>query len=114
MEERLYQMKADFLKALAHPSRIRILEHLRAEERCVCRFIEDLDLEQSNVSQHLAVLKKQEIVSSRKEGTNVIYKVNHPEIFAILDMINEVLYTQVNSAMNILKTSKKTERGSGE
>jgi ArsR family transcriptional regulator len=106
MEERLFQMKADFLKALAHPTRIRILEHLRAEERCVCRFIEDLDMEQSNVSQHLAVLKKQELVSSRKEGTNVIYKVDHPEVYAILDMINEVLYTQVNSTMKLLKTQK--------
>ncbi len=110
MEERLYQMKADFLKALAHPSRMRILEHMRAEERCVCRFIEDLDLEQSNVSQHLAVLKKQDIVTSRKDGMNVIYKVNHPEIFEILDMINLVLYSQVNSTMDVMKTISNPER----
>lgn len=109
MEERLYQMKADFLKALAHPSRIRILEHLRTQERCVCRFTEDLDLEQSNVSQHLAVLKKQEIVSSRKEGMNMIYRVNHPEVFRILDMIDEVLYSQVHSAMDLLKPARKSD-----
>ena len=107
MEERLFQMKADFLKALAHPSRIRILEHMREQERCVCRFSEDLELEQSNVSQHLAILKKQELVVSRKEGMNVIYKINHPEVFAILDMINVILYAQVNSTMDLIKNFNK-------
>ncbi|KKM09255.1 ArsR family transcriptional regulator [Clostridiales bacterium PH28_bin88] len=102
MDERLLQMEADFLKALAHPTRIRILESLRTGEKCVCEFTEDLDLEQSNTSQHLAVLRRQDIVSCRKEGLKVIYQVNYPEIFQLLDLVKHLLYAQVKVTMDSL------------
>ncbi len=80
---RLYQMKSDFLKALAHPTRLRILKQLHHGERCVCEFITDLELEQSNISQHLAVLRNQDVVSFYKDGLWVIYRVKHPEVSSI-------------------------------
>lgn len=105
MNERLFSMEAEFLKALAHPTRVRILEHLRDGEKCVCEFTEDLDMEQSNTSQHLAVLRRQDIVSFRREGLKVIYRVNYPEVFAILDMVTDVLISQVNASMAMLQKS---------
>ncbi len=102
LDERLFSMEADFFKALAHPTRIRILKHLRDSERCVCEFTEDLDMEQSNTSQHLAILRKQDIVSYRKEGLKVIYKVNYPQVFAVLDLIEDILIAQVNETLNLL------------
>lgn len=111
MDERLFSMEADFLKALGHPTRLRILEHLRAGEKCVCEFTEDLDMEQSNTSQHLAVLRKQGILSFRKEGLKVIYKVNHPEVFTILDLVKDVLVSQVNASMAMLKKSTREKGG---
>lgn len=111
MDERLFSMEADFLKALAHPTRVRILEHLREGEKCVCEFTEDLDMEQSNTSQHLAVLRKQGIVSFRKEGLKVIYKVNYPEVFTILDLVKDILVSQVNASMAMLKKSIREKGG---
>jgi ArsR family transcriptional regulator len=104
-------MEAEFFKALAHPTRVRILKHLKEGPRCVCEFTEDLDVEQSNISQHLAILRKQEIVSFRKEGLKVIYRVNYPQIFEILDMVEEILISQVNETLLMLK---KRQKGGGE
>ena len=107
MHERLLSMEAEFIKALSHPTRIKILKHLRDGEKCVCEFTEDLDMEQSNTSQHLSVLRKQGVVSYRKEGLKVMYKVNYPQVFKILDMVEEILVSQVNETLGFLKKQKK-------
>lgn len=112
MDERLFAMEAEFFKALAHPTRVRILKHLRDTERCVCEFTEDLDIEQSNMSQHLAILRKQGIVSFRKDGLKVIYKVIFPQIFEILDLVEEIIVSQVNETLELL--NKRAKRKGGE
>lgn len=103
MKDRIYMLEADFLKALAHPTRVRILEQLRDIEKCVCEFTEDLDLEQANTSQHLAVLRKQDIVSYRKDGLKMMYKVKYPEVFDILDIVKKILVNQVEATASLLK-----------
>lgn len=111
MDERLFSMESDFFKALAHPARVRILKHLRDGEKCVCEFTEDLDMEQSNTSQHLSVLRKQGIVSFRKEGLKVIYKVNYPQVFKMLDFVEEILVSQVNETLGLLNKNRKSKGG---
>lgn len=111
MDERLFSMESEFFKALAHPTRVRILKHLRDGEKCVCEFTEDLDVEQSNTSQHLSVLRKQGIVSFRKEGLKVIYKANYPQVFQILDLIEEILVSQVNETLGLLNKRQRKEGG---
>lgn len=103
MEDRIYMLEADFLKAIAHPTRVRILEQLRDGEKCVCEFTEDLDLEQSNTSQHLAVLRKQDIVSFRKDGLKMMYKVKYQEIYDILDTVKKILRSQIEATASLLK-----------
>ena len=89
-------MKSEFFKALAHPTRIRILERLaQGEEVCVCEIIEDLGLEQSNVSQHLAILRKQNIITSNKVGLKVMYRIKHPEVLKILASVEGILAQQL-------------------
>lgn len=81
----LSQFTAEFFKALAHPLRIRILETLRAGEVGVNELSSRLQVEQSTLSQQLAVLRKVNIVSGRKEGQNVFYSVSDPALFRLLD-----------------------------
>ncbi len=81
----LAQFTAEFFKALAHPIRIRILDQLRAGEVGVNELSGRLRVEQSTLSQQLAVLRKSNIVSGRKEGQNVFYSVSDPAIFRLLD-----------------------------
>ena len=71
----LQTFKAEFFKALAHPVRIRILEVLRGSERSVQELQAALELDQSTVSQQLAILRAKQVVTARKEGTTVRYTV---------------------------------------
>lgn len=106
--ERLMQLQADLLKALAHPTRLKILEYLRHGERCVCEITEELELEQANVSQHLAVLKRQDLVSSRKDGLRVLYRINYPEIYDLLETSKRILHLQAKATVSILEEVDRT------
>lgn len=86
MPDAQYTTLADFYKALAHPTRVRILELLKPGERCVCEIFPALAMEQSNVSRHLAVLKKEGLLQSRKDGLNVIYRIRDPRIHEIVEL----------------------------
>lgn len=101
-KDKIFQIKADLFKALAHPSRIKILEFLRDGEKCVCEFTENLDLEQSNVSQHLSILKRQDLITSRKEGLKVIYSVNREEIYDVLDRVEDIIVSQAEDTVSLL------------
>ncbi len=101
----LAEMQAAILKGLAHPTRVKIVEMLRDGERCVCELMEELALEQSNVSQHLAVLKKLGVLGSRKDGLKMMYWVRHPQIFEVLDLLRVVLNRQTKEIQEALYQS---------
>lgn len=81
----LQGFKAELFKALGHPVRIRLLELLRDEERTVSELQLALAIDAGSVSQHLAVLRARQLVTGRKEGTSVYYRVADPQVFALLD-----------------------------
>ncbi len=91
MDSNLQTLQAELFKAIAHPTRIEILQLLRNGERCVCDIFPALDIEQPNVSRHLSVLKKEGVVSSRKDGLKVIYRVNDGSIYELLDLATDIL-----------------------
>lgn len=70
-----YEARARIAKALAHPSRLMILDALDAGERCVCELTDLVGADQSTVSKHLAVLKQAGLVEDRKEGVMAFYRV---------------------------------------
>jgi len=70
-----YEARARIAKALAHPSRLMILEALEGRERCVCELTELVGADQSTVSKHLAVLKQAGLVEDRKEGVMAFYRI---------------------------------------
>lgn len=82
--------KAEFFKALAHPLRIRIVDELRTGEVGVNDLSAKLDVEQSTLSQQLAVLRGRNIVNARKEGLSVLYSIRDPEIFKLLDVAKKI------------------------
>lgn len=104
MKSELYQMQAEVCKAIAHPTRIEILQLLRDGERCVCEIFPAMKIEQPNVSRHLSVLKKAGILSSRKDGLKVIYMVNDQRIYEVLDLVTDMLKGQLDSRQSALKS----------
>ncbi|MGA2631141.1 MAG: metalloregulator ArsR/SmtB family transcription factor [Terriglobia bacterium] len=106
------QFKAEFFKALAHPLRIRILDALREGEVGVNELSSQLKVEQSNLSQQLAVLRSRNIVVGRKEGNNVYYFVPDPEIFRLLDVAKKIFHNHLIDVRDML-SQLKTVRTSG-
>lgn len=102
MASDIWVMQAEIFKAIAHPTRVRIVDGLRGGERCVCEIMAELELEQSNVSQHLAVLKKAGILGSRKDGMKMMYWVRQDAAFRILDHTREILLQQAQERLELL------------
>ncbi len=96
MTDELLEMKANVLKALGQPTRLKILEFLRNGERCVCEIFPAIQEEQSNVSRHLAMMKAAGILASRKEGQMVHYRVRDPQVFKLLDGVSALLKTHLD------------------
>jgi ArsR family transcriptional regulator len=94
MEERVFELKAEVLKALAQPTRLKILELLRHGERCICEITPAIKGEQSNISRHISLMQKSHLVTTRKDGVKVMVKVTDPEIFSILDRVSSILRHQ--------------------
>jgi ArsR family transcriptional regulator len=76
---------AELFKALAHPTRVAILEVLRHGEECVCHMEAILGKRQAYISQQLAILRATQIIIDRRDGLNMFYRVVRPEVFAVLD-----------------------------
>jgi len=104
MEERVLEMKAEILKALAQPTRLKILELLRNGEKCICEIVPAINGEQSNISRHISLMQKSHLVTTRKDGVRVMVKVKGPEIFKILDQVGLLLKHRVRE-QNLLLSS---------
>jgi DNA-binding transcriptional ArsR family regulator len=101
----LRQFKSEIFRALAHPTRIAMLDELRDGELTVSDFVNRLKLEQSNLSQHLALMRARQIVIGRKSGSQVFYSVRDPLIFDLLDLMRQYFENQVNVAVTLLERS---------
>jgi DNA-binding transcriptional ArsR family regulator len=95
MDERVIEMKAEVLKVLAQPTRLKILELLRNGEKCICEIVPALNGEQSNISRHISLMQKTHLITTRKDGVKVMVKVSDPKVFEILDSISLLLKKQI-------------------
>lgn len=91
MNQRYFEKKAEILKAIAQPTRLKILELLKDGERCVCEIYPALEQEQPNISKHLNFMKRAGILDSRKDGLRIIYWINAPEVLDILRQTGNII-----------------------
>ena len=109
MPDALRKFKATIFQALAHPTRIAILEMLREGELPVSIIIERLMLEPANASQHFAVLRAKHIVTSRKAGSQVFYSVRDPLILEVLDIMRRYFQVHLEESLTLLKEAEREE-----
>ena len=102
MQDALRQFKAEFFQALAHPTRIAIVEQLVYGELSAGELIERLGVEQANASQHLTVLRNKHIVVNRKVGNQVFYSVRDQLIIEVLDLMKQYFYAQLTEGQDML------------
>lgn len=91
MHRPLYEVKADFFKTLGHPVRIRILELLSGCDQSVGEILPEVNVEAANLSQHLGVLRRSGLVTSRKNGAAVVYTLTSPQVADLLRVARRIL-----------------------
>ena len=82
--------EVEVFKALADPTRLKILECIKNGEKCICEIIPYTGKSQPNVSQHLKVMKHAGIIDERKDGTKIMIKAINDEIFKIVDQVKKL------------------------
>ncbi len=85
------ESRAKIVKAMAHTTRLFIIEELAKKERCVCEFVDAVGADISTISKHLSVLKNAGIVEDEKRGLNVYYKLKVPCVLNIFSCAESVI-----------------------
>jgi ArsR family transcriptional regulator len=98
----IFTLKAEFFRVLGHPVRIRLLQLLRDGERTVGTLQAALELDSGGTSQHLAALRKQGLVVSRREGTNAYYRVKDPRTLELLELAKRIIATNLEEGQALL------------
>lgn len=97
----VYNLQAEISKTLANPVRLAILHTLRDGEKSVNELADIIGIGQSNLSQHLALMRQNGIVKTRKQGTSIFYMVTDPKINVACDTIREVLINQLRQSQDL-------------
>jgi DNA-binding transcriptional ArsR family regulator len=102
MQDALRKFKAQVFQALAHPTRIAIVEALRDGELPAGKLLDILQVEQANLSQHLAVLRSKQVLVNRKVGNQVFYAVRDPVLIQVLDLLRQYFFSHLNETLAML------------
>lgn len=93
-DKSIFEMQAEICKTLTNPKRIEILSVLKTDERTVTELVNALGASKANVSQHLAVMRHKGILTTRREGVNIYYRVANPKVIDACSLMKEVLFEQ--------------------
>ncbi len=98
----IHRIKADFFRTLGHPARVRILELLRDGELTVGELQAELEIDSSGASQHLGAMRRQGLLESRRDGTNVYYRVRDPRTFQLLETARQLISSHLEETQALL------------
>jgi ArsR family transcriptional regulator len=104
------EAKAELFRALAHPARIRALEVLTEGERSVGELQPLVGIESSHLSQQLGVLRRSGLVTTRREGTSVIYALADPEVATLLAVAKRLLINTLTASAEVLSDLRTATR----
>ncbi len=98
-----YEARARIIKAMAHPTRLFIVDRLKRGERCVCELTEMVGADISTVSKHLSVLKSAGIVKDRRKGSEVHYSLKCPCILDFFSCVEQVMRDTAKEQLKLIK-----------
>ena len=101
----LVDFRAEILKALAQPTRLKIMDFLRDGERCVCEIFPAIGEEQSNTSRHLNMMLAAGVLSRRKDGLKIYYAIKHPEIMEVMDIVTLIVRKEIGGRHRLLNAA---------
>lgn len=98
----LYEAKATIIKAMAHPTRLLIIDALSKKEHCVCELTDMIGADTSTVSKHLTVLKNAGIVADEKRGQMVFYSLSMPCVLNFLMCVETVIMDNAKAQLALI------------
>jgi DNA-binding transcriptional ArsR family regulator len=98
----VHEVKATLFRVLGHPARVRILEVLREGEHSVGALQAELELDSGGTSQHLAALRRIGLVTSRRDGTSVYYRVEDDGVFDVLAAGRAIISRRLATEQSLL------------
>jgi len=107
MRKEIFEMQAEICKTLANPKRLEIINALKDGELSVGDLVESLGITKANVSQHLAVLRQNRVVNTRRAGVNIFYRINNPKIIEACSLMKSVLLEQLEENERLARRIKK-------
>ena len=93
--EKIYELHADVCKIFSNAKRLEIINALKENEMSASELIEKIGLSKANLSQHMGVLRSKGVISTRKEGVNIYYRISNAKITQACDLMREVLLEQL-------------------
>ena len=101
-EEELYRLQAEFCKGMAHPTRIHLLRSLKEGERPVNELAKAVGVTQANASQHLAVLRQFGLLSTRREGSTIYYRISDHRIIEACELVRSCIGERLKKSQMVL------------
>ncbi|HEY5593537.1 MAG TPA: metalloregulator ArsR/SmtB family transcription factor [Nitrospiria bacterium] len=109
-ENQVYRLHADICQTLANPKRLKILNVLREKEMSAGELLDLLEVPKANLSQHMAILRQKGIVSARRQGNTVYYRLARPKILKAFDLMRELLFEVIEEQQKLLKEYGKGKK----
>ncbi|MFQ6618776.1 MAG: ArsR/SmtB family transcription factor [Fidelibacterota bacterium] len=107
MDKKIYEMHAEVCKIMANPKRLEIINCLRDGEKNVSQLVNLMKIPKSNLSQHLKIMKNMGILSQRRDGVNVYYKISNQKVIKACDLMREVLLEQMEEKEKIAESLRR-------
>ena len=98
-----YEAKAKIIKAMAHPTRLFVVDKLSKKEKCVCELTEMIGADVSTVSKHLSILKAAGIVQDDKRGSSVYYQLKMPCVLSFFKCVESVIAANAKEQLELVK-----------
>ncbi|HVN95875.1 MAG TPA: metalloregulator ArsR/SmtB family transcription factor [Syntrophorhabdaceae bacterium] len=106
---RVYEMQADMCAALANAKRLQILNLLKDGEVSVAQMVRVTGVSKANLSQHLAILRQRNLVSTRRQGTTIYYTISNPKITEACAIIRGVLIEMLKEKVKLSKRMQEVK-----
>lgn len=103
----LYRLHADVCKALASPIRIQVIDILQDGEMSAGDLADELGVTKGNLSQHLNLMKDKGIVTARREGAHIYYRVSNKKVVKACQLMREVLLDRLSEGAGLMKQLEK-------
>ncbi len=102
-DRRLYKLHAKICHTLANPKRLEVINTLQKREMTVTDLATALEISQSNLSQHLSLMREQGILNTRREGLKVFYRLSSPKILKACELMREVLVERLEADVKVAR-----------